>query len=229
MTSPSFSTCKCMVRSPAHRQLETSEGGVRHAYKHRNAFSLIELLTVIAIIAAGASVTLVALPSLMKSNQFSGNLQVFSDLVEQARTISTSQNSYVWLGLAEKDDNLLVVARLGLSGDKGDFTSMARLMDRPRTLRGMKFMDLLANSRNSSFELSADSWSSDWAFTEKVGGTDVQFQRVIRFSPSGQVAVKDNEMKNWIALAFAPPFSSDANKADLFISAMTAHVEIERP
>ena len=220
---------KWMVRFLDDRRRETSEGGDRNACKHMNAFSLIELLTVIAIIAVGASVTLAALPSLTKSNQFSGNLQVFSDLVEQARTISTSQNSYVWLGLAEKDDDLLVVARLGLSGDKGDFTSMARLMNRPRTLRGMKFSDLLANSRDSSFELSADSWSSDWAFTEKVKGTDVQFQRVIRFSPSGEVAVKNAEMKNWIALAFAPTSSSEANKADLFISAMTAHVEIERP
>jgi len=102
-------------------------------------------------------------------------------------------------------------------------------MDRPKTLRDMKFTDLISNSRNSSFELSADGWNSDWAFTEKVGGSPVQFQRVIRFSPSGEVSVKDNQMRNWIALGFTPPFSNDANKADLFISAMTAHVEIERP
>ncbi len=215
--------------SRPNRQNEGKSAAARCAYKQRNAFSLIELLTVIAIIATGTVLTTLALPSLMKSNQFSGNLQAISDLVEQARTISTSQNSYVWLGLAEKDDNLLVVARLGLSGDSGDFNSTSRLMDRPRTLRGMKFTDLISNSRNSSFVLSATSWTSDWAFTETVGGTPVQFQRVIRFSPSGQVAVKNNEMKNWIALALAPPFSSDTNKADLFISAMTAHVEIERP
>ncbi|GEM_PF-1153179 len=211
------------------RRKEKGPLAFRSAYKQKSAFSLIELLTVVAIIAAVASVTLVSLPSLMKSNQFSGNLQVFSDLVAQSRTMAISQNSYVWLGLAEKDDNLLVVARLGLSGDKGDFTGMARLVDRPKTLRGIKFTDLDPHSRGSRFELSENSWNSDWAFTEKVGGSPVQFQRVIRFSPSGEVSVKNNEMRNWIALGFTPLFSNEANKADLFISAMTAHVEIERP
>jgi prepilin-type N-terminal cleavage/methylation domain-containing protein len=64
-------------------------------------FSLIELPTVLAIIAIVASVAVPLVPSLLRGNQFDSNVNTLAGIVEQSREAATARNTYVWVAFTD--------------------------------------------------------------------------------------------------------------------------------
>lgn len=61
------------------------------------AFTLIELLTVMAIMALLIGLGLPSLQGVNKSGQFNGNISQIAGILDQARTYACAQNTYVWV------------------------------------------------------------------------------------------------------------------------------------
>lgn len=74
-------------------------GGRRSARdRHRLAFSLIELLVVIGILAIMMVIAVPVVGSLSGSRTMSANVDALSDLLEYARTEAQARKTYVWVG-----------------------------------------------------------------------------------------------------------------------------------
>jgi len=69
----------------------------------RQGFTLVELLTVIAIIALLSSIVVFAIPSLKSGRDLTQSAYVVAGALEQARTYAMANNTYAWVGFFEED------------------------------------------------------------------------------------------------------------------------------
>jgi prepilin-type N-terminal cleavage/methylation domain-containing protein len=65
------------------------------------AFSLVELLVVMAIIGILLAVAAPLIPSLLRGNQVDSGINTLSGILEEARETATSGNTYVWVAFTD--------------------------------------------------------------------------------------------------------------------------------
>ena len=69
------------------------------------AFTLLELLTVISIMLCLLSLTLPAFHTIQAANQFSANTTKIADILDQARAAAMALNTFVYVGFLETDQD----------------------------------------------------------------------------------------------------------------------------
>jgi prepilin-type N-terminal cleavage/methylation domain-containing protein len=72
-----------------------------------NAFTLVEILVVLAIMAILVAISIPALQGLSGAKQFANRLNEISGILEQARAYATAQNTYVWVAFYPYDPSTL--------------------------------------------------------------------------------------------------------------------------
>ncbi len=77
--------------------------------KLRKAFTLVELLVVMAILTIIASIATPAVSSLLKGRSFDQTLAGLSGTLDQARQYAIAQNTYVWVAFATTSTQVNVV------------------------------------------------------------------------------------------------------------------------
>jgi len=75
----------------------------KHHLSHRDGFTLMELLTVIALFGILAALTIPAFDSMGKANQAAKAVYDIAGALEQARAYALARNTYVWVGFLEED------------------------------------------------------------------------------------------------------------------------------
>lgn len=225
------------------------------SYSNRSSgFSLVELLTVIAVMGLLVSMAVPALTSIAMGNQMNQSLIHLSGTLDQARQYAISHNTYVWVALRphtkEPDGDQLSVAVLAskTGTDPSPWSNYGTvpnaqidLIARPRTLEKLKFEEastfsasqipgLVGKSPTSLDNTPANNLAT---FSIQLPGSSspVNFDRVIQFTPSGEARVSSGVI-DVIEFGVHPTrgkVADEHNVAVLRVNGLTGQTTVFRP
>lgn len=201
------------------------------------AFTLVELLAVIAVMVLLISLTSPLVGSLRSANAMSRSVLEVSTFMEQAQVYAMANKTYVWVGFYEDTakPSVTIVAVAGVTGAVSDIATAAtcRLLNKSQehyNLRLSKVANLSGLPGMPSADDIADSGVPE--FQQKVGAVTRTFVKVIQFSPQGGARVKPTTISRWIQIGLQPMNGSTPNVkniAALQIAGLTGQVRIFRP
>jgi prepilin-type N-terminal cleavage/methylation domain-containing protein len=183
------------------RQIATSKG-----------FSLVELLTIIAIIGILAAASETVVPSFYQSGQLDENVSTLAGIFEHAREAAISGNTYVWVVFTANPPTSFPAGGVGVavieSQDGTDSLSNFTLgttasplaintandlmvLHKLQTLPGIQVTASGAISLPSlpSLTTAGASLQSSMDLTLNAGGTTCTFTQGVEFTPDGEVRV----------------------------------------
>lgn len=218
------------------------------------AFTLVELLVVMGVAGALLSLTVTALPSLMKSGQLNSTVSDLAGILSQARQYAVAQNTYVWVAFqpdsnAQGGDALNVAVLASKSGrdpapwsDYGSVPNPASPIDfigRPRTFSQTRFREAGAitfqslPSGTASLGIANSLVNGTASFTIKRPGdtAPVQYPRIIQFTPTGEARNSAGPI-DIIEFALQPTRGTVAdqnNVAVIRVNGLTGQTTVHRP
>lgn len=223
----------------------------------RGAFSLIELLSVMAIASLLAAVVVPAMNGLKAGGGLTRAAADMSSVLEQARAYAMAHNTYVFVGLTEVDASVpnggaqqagtgrVVVAVAGSRDGTRTFDSTNLVaLSKVRRFDNVHLADAVPNEDRSARPAVAAEYqlgnaafcgtdSLSWPFSGGVPATG--FTRVIRFDPRGAVSTlpESRSLPQWIEIGLVPARGNTvtvgANYAALLVDGVTGSVRIFRP
>ena len=193
------------------------------------AFSLIELLTVIALMGILIGMVIPAL-GVGDGKKFTAAVNDVATVLEQARTSAMAMNTYVWVGIQPGQDSgttgVALTAVASLSGDAD--TSKSNL----RTILPLRVRTGVAIDKNPAAAANAVNLAGgNLSFTQSWRGADVTFDPALQFSPRGEVTVVDGTQSRWIQVALVAAKGDHQianNKAAILVSGVTGQVIVNR-
>lgn len=203
------------------------------------AFSLIEVLVVVAIVVLLASLAVPAVSSMGQSRGVNEAAYQIAAAVEQARAEAISRNTYVWLAIEQTNASGNQDITLGLVASKnGNFsnTSPTNLqpLARPATIQGV-----LVAAPQSSLSNLEDISNHSGGITFSIGSTNFSQGRTLLFSPSGEVAKASPPANNpfafdrLVGIGLQPSRASDEakqlNQVDVLIDGSVGIPKVKRP
>lgn len=221
----------------------------RKSHSGRRAFSLIELLTVTAIVATLSMVTIPAVQSLRGAGSVNRAIADLSGTLELARTHAMANRTYVRVLLASVDPAggrlnpgtvALVVYAADGSTRSADMTDPAAwpMLSRPLVLENLQVADgiqgaggisTVADATPSGQNVPGELMS---AFGRSVPGVGtVQFDQVIQFGPNGEARVGFDQPARHIKLGMSRPDASGPAAANAFalrISGVNGSINVLR-
>lgn len=223
-------------------------------FRGHGAFSLVELLTVIAVMSLLVSVAVPAITSLAKGNQMNQSLIEIAGTLDQARQHAISHNTYVWVAfrpnpMGAAGDELSVVLLASKTGtDPFPWTNYGAvpnaqidLLGRPRTFTQIRMEEAGTFGESQIPGLAGKSAvtldntpSGDTAvFGVKLPGATapVDFTRAIQFTPAGEARVASSVI-DIIEFGIHPTRGNVAdnnNVAVLRVNGLTGQTTVFRP
>lgn len=215
----------------------------------RKAFTLIELLTVMAIMALLAVLGTSFVGGIAKRDGMNSSLQVLSGELERARQYAIAKNTHVWALLSEdsggsRDMSILVVASkegidtLNWNSSAVDLDANLQnyeVLDRMRPLKGVVVEDndtggaarvSLGNLPNTTADEVGDFANINVSLKQNT--ETIRFTRAIQFTPTGE-ARSSTSLSRYIDLAVMPRRgSTDPNNAVLRIAGLTGKSTVYR-
>jgi len=202
----------------------------------RRGFTLIETLTVAATFAVLLALAVPAVTGMKRGQTLGRQVETLSSTLEQARTLAVSRNTFVWVGIHEKDENgvpvVIVSTVAGLSGQASDLAnSRFRPALKPlhlhnTTLDASGYADLpgLDAVNNQDIE------QSSLSFHQTIGSEgEITFDRVIVFNPGGGARISEAFLSRLIGIGLAAgPVTNGTDVAALQISGLNGNISVYR-
>lgn len=222
-------------------------------------FSLIELLSVMAIIGMLSAAVLPALNSIRGGGNLTKAAYDIAGVLEQARSYAMANNTYVFVGLAEVNASndeaavgqtsgtgRLVLAAVGSrDGTRTFAASNLVALSKIRRFDNVHFDSNVPQSGNlarpavgSSYQVGNDAFAAaDTLAWPLVGGpTKYTFTKIIQFDPRGTASIQSSSRNSpqWMEIGLAPAkgnqiAEADVNRAALLLDGVTGSVKIYRP
>jgi prepilin-type N-terminal cleavage/methylation domain-containing protein len=200
------------------------------------AFTLIELLTVMAIIGVLTAITVPALSSIGKAASTNQTINEISFVLDRARAYAMANDTYVWVGFAQNDNTqkLTVGAVAGLTGQVSDLNSNTTYLPIDK-LQTFNWVSLTAVNGLSGMASDGDeiSTSQVGTFSQTGGSGTTTFTTLLQFDPQGAATIdKSPGSSHYIQIGLRPVRAgnvTDPNVAVLQVAALTGDVQIFRP
>jgi prepilin-type N-terminal cleavage/methylation domain-containing protein len=206
----------------------------------KNAFSLTELLVVIAIIAILSAVSVTAIVGISKAGNLTKTVYDIAGFLENARATAMANNTYVCVGFREEIENasknsphkVLVTAVMSKTGLVPDLTlpKTYSSIGKPYVFENIALASTLNLTGMDTSAVDIGD-ANTWSFDQNVGKTKITFDKVMQFSPTGEVKISSSSSR-WITVGLQPMQGSvreTKNVAALQISGLTGIVEVFRP
>lgn len=202
-----------------------------YLFAKRRAFSLGELLVVVAVMALLMVFSLPMLPSILDGSRVSRVAGDIALLLEQSRTTAMARNTYVWIGIADVDDDLKIAIVEGTTGQPGDLGAGNIVpVEKVRTYEDFRtaLVTGLAGMETGGEDIGGSLFGS---FTQASGGSDVSFPKVIQFNPRGEASLRSDSLSRWIDIGLVPLKGgkpNDLNKVAFQVSGLSGQVRTFR-
>jgi prepilin-type N-terminal cleavage/methylation domain-containing protein len=203
----------------------------------RSAFSLLELLAVLAMIGILATFGGLAVSPVIRGSELNRAVAVTTALFEGSRQYALSHNTHTYVAFAEKAGGDLVVASfasphgvesVGLSSETitevngRDLVSLAR----PNTFKQVSLRGL-PDGAGGYMDLEPGGAQ----ITNRAEDQPTQFDRIVHFTPAGEARLSESKI---LGIRFSLEDSrvqaeSSGRAYHLSVSGITGQVEISRP
>ncbi len=225
----------------------------------RRGFSLIELLSVVAIIGMLSAAVIPALTSIRGGGNLTKAAYDIAGVLEQARSYAMANNTYVFVSLAEVDASndeaatgqtsgtgRLVLAAVGSRDGTRSFAATNLVaLSKLRRFENIHFDNNVPQSGNlvrpavdASFQVGSDAFAAantlDWPLSG--GPAKYTFTKIIQFDPRGTASIQSDTRNSpqWMEIGLAPArgnqiAEADVNRAALLLDGVTGSVKIYRP
>lgn len=209
-----------------------------------SAFSLLELLVVMAIMAAVGAASIPFSVGFIRSMKLSSAAGELAGLIEEARSRALAGQSYIWLGLSQDSVRNGVWVVLFDSGKApSSLASDLRPVSKPVLLEGVALKEAAGLPGVQGLPAVSDSSIDDLATVPSGTGPDAfvpientmglggasSFDRLVLFSPRGEAMARKNNYARWIMIGIAQQNGSMDNAAVFQISGLTAQCITHRP
>lgn len=218
--------------------------------KAKKAFSLVELLVVVAILTLMASLSGPALSALLSASSINQSVEDLGQTMALARTYAMANHTYVRLlfgqlsagAAASGGPMLLVLAVYPASGgiDNGDDSpqsmgdaSLWPALDRPLLLPNLVTNDALncasPDTSGDALPSQSDIVPAGQSFTRRVAARSVAFTSCLQVDPAGETQVIKGTPARYIKIALdAPAPRSGRNPCILRVDGINGRINILR-
>ncbi len=198
----------------------------------RRAFSLVELLTVVALIGILATATIPAVGNMAAASRRTKSLSDLSTLFEGARQYAVAKNTYVWVAFSDTSTGRplyasVIASRNGLAQGYGpDDSWTTQTID---VANNDKFSPVSRLMTVGDFKLCSDaSFASTAAFKVRMGAQNYDLTRSVQFSPTGEAKI-DSGVKGNIPFEISAREGSMARVVDrIIVNGPTGFVQFEQ-
>jgi len=213
------------------------------ARRYATAFSLIELLAVMAVITVVMAAAVPAISGLKSTGNLSSAAYEIAGTLEQARAYAMANNTFVYVGFAERDQmndsasgrSQIVMAAMGSKNgsrtfDPANLSPLTRL----RKLPNVRLEEGLPNSGSmtrpvaqSGYQVANDAFSAEDSFTV----SSVTFTKILQFDPRGMASVQSRSttVPQWMEIGLVGATGSSADCAAVVVDGVTGVSKIYRP
>lgn len=212
------------------KKVPLSERGIKIAacYDSQAGITLIELLTVMTIVIVMAGLTLPAF-DLVKSSRLNLAVEQLEANIREASNHAVSRRVYVWMGLRQEQDGVLVV--LVSSGQARSLDPAdVRLLSRPVFLKDTRLLrssDLPDVSGQAGDELQEGDWGS--IDLSLPGAGPKEFDQLVLFTPQGEASLSEDHLPRWISIAIGLGNARIENSTLIQINGLTSKCVTFRP
>ena len=217
--------------------------------QYSQGFTLVELLTVMAIMALMTGAAVSAVSAIKDAGGVTKAASDIAGTLDQARSYAMANNTYAFVGLAERDgmdpskngNGQVVVMVAGSKDGTRDFGgsgSNLRELTKVRRLDNLRLTDTLPNTGDlarpevaETYRLGNDSFAADDKFT----AAGYEFTKIIQFDPRGTASIPSGSksIPQWMEIALVPArgaaVEGKGNCAALVLDGVTGSTKIYRP
>lgn len=195
-----------------------------------SAFSLIELLAVVAVIGMVAVLSVGGFSS-SDASKFNSQCWTVTESFQNAREFAKAKRTYVWVGLnpgGQEADKIVLSAHYSTTGLNSLIASNLVPAMRPRVLSGMGMSAQLSHTQDAT-DLLQDSDLGSLDFTQ--GGENYSVSSLVEFAPDGSARVLTASGRSTIGvplIAKKGGRSLPNHTVDILISRLTGNIELVR-
>jgi len=222
---------------------------MRPPFGGSRAFTLAELLTVIAIIGVMMAAGIPAFQAMKQDGDVTRAAYEISGALEAARAYAMAKGTYVFVGFAERDGSdpardgtgQIVMVTFGSKDGSRDFgTGHANLtpLSGPRRITNLRLEDGLPNSGAMSRPVVQEAYrmaSEAFAAPEAITHAGYELTKVIQFTPRGAAGVpaRTTLIPQWMEIGLTADrggaAGDDRNGAVVMLDGVTGSTKIYRP
>ncbi len=208
-----------------------------------SAFSLIELLAVMAIVSVMMAVSVPAFNVLKSTGDISAAAYDIASTLEQARAYAMANNTFVYVGFAERsqmdatkpgEGQILISAMGSKSGSRNFDSKNLVALTRLRKMPNVRLEENIPNSGNltrptvpTAYQVADDSFTAQDTFD--AGG--VTFSKIVQFDPRGMASIQARaaSVSQWMEIGLAGAQGSSQHNAVVVLDGVTGVAKVYRP